>query len=80
LTFPGQQHAPSAQPLQPLFAFLVKYPMYLCLADDNYALRVTYAEITGERPAGTALLTRKRHRIEKDLAGFLAAKDRASSP
>src|ERR1700693_6375804 len=39
LAFPGQEDAPAGQPLLPLFAFLVKNPSYMTLADDNYALR-----------------------------------------
>jgi hypothetical protein len=42
------------------------------LSDDNYALRLTYARVSGERPGGTALLTRTRRRIEQDLARALA--------
>ena len=41
-------------------------------ADDNYALRQTYARVSGDRPGGVALLTRTRHRVEKDLARALA--------
>jgi hypothetical protein len=38
------------------------------LAADNYALRIEYARVTGDRPAGAGLLTRSRRRIEEDLA------------
>jgi hypothetical protein len=46
-------------------------PRLLCLSDDNYALRIEYARVTGDRPGGAALLTRSRSRIERDLARFL---------
>jgi hypothetical protein len=71
LTFPGQAAAPPGQPLRPLFAFLLRWPMYLTLSDDNYALRIRYAQVTGDRPAGTELLNRPRSRIERDLARAL---------
>ena len=31
----------------------------------------TYARVSGDRPGGVALLTRTRHRVEKDLARVL---------
>jgi hypothetical protein len=71
VTFPGQKDAPPDQPLGPLFAFLVKLPLYFCLADDNYALRIRYAQVTGDLPRGAGLLTRPRSRIERDLARAL---------
>jgi hypothetical protein len=45
--------------------FLLTAPKLLCLSDDNYALRVEYAHVTGDRPPGAALLTRSRSRIEE---------------
>jgi hypothetical protein len=71
LSFPGQADAPQGQPLRPLFGYLLRWPMYLTLSDDNYALRIEYARVTGDRPGGTTLLTRPRSRIERDLAAFL---------
>jgi hypothetical protein len=68
VTFPGQGNAPAAQRLYPLFAYLVRNPLCMTLSDDNYALRMTYAQITGRRPSGTVLLRRTRHGIEQDLA------------
>ena len=47
VTFPGQSEAPPGKPLVPLLAFLVKNPLYFCLADDNYTLRMTYARVSG---------------------------------
>jgi hypothetical protein len=49
--------------------------MYLTLSDDNYALRSRYAQVTGDRPAGTELLNRPRRRIERDLARALGQPD-----
>jgi len=71
VTFPGQEKAPPGRPLAPLFAFLVRNPIYFSLADDNFALRALYVHITGDRPSGTALLKRPRYRIEQDLARAL---------
>src|SRR5208337_2017481 len=51
---------------------LVRTPMYMTLADDNYAVRVAYVRATGERPGGVSLLTRPRHQVE---GGFSAGKD-----
>jgi hypothetical protein len=34
-------------------------------------LRALYVTVTGNRPSGTGLLKRPRHRIEKDLASAL---------
>ena len=72
LTFPSQTGAPAEQPLRPLLAFLLRWPRYLTLSDDNYALRLEYARVSGERPGGTALLTRPRRRVEQDLARSLS--------
>ena len=72
LTFPGQNDARSGQTLRPLFAYLLKNPLVMTLADDDYALRRTYARVTGDRPGGTALLRRTRRRVEQDLARALA--------
>ena len=47
---------------------LVRTPMYMTLADDNYAVRVAYVRATGERPGGVSLLTRPRHQVERALA------------
>ena len=47
------------------------------MAEDNYRLRRDYARITGDYPAGAALLRRSRRRIEEDLARFL---ERAKNP
>ena len=71
VAFTVQELARPELPLYPLLAFLVKSPQYFCLADDNYALRVEYARVTGDRPGGVALLTRPRSRIERDLAQAL---------
>ena len=71
IAFPRGTDASGHGPLAGLFAFLVERPMYFCLADDNYALRIRYAELSGERPAGTALLTRHRHQVERDVARLL---------
>ena len=71
VTFPGEEGAAAERPLAPLFAFLVERPMYFCLADDNFTLRIRYAELSGRRPAGTSLLTRPRHLVERDLACLL---------
>jgi hypothetical protein len=68
VTFSRTHAATPAQPLKPMFAFLVKNPQFFCLSDDNYALREAYAHITGKRFAGTSLLTRSRHQIEWELA------------
>ncbi len=68
VTFPGQEDAPPGQPLRPLFAFLVKNPIFMTLSDDNYALRLEYVRATGLRPSGTVLLRRKRWQIEQDMA------------
>lgn len=43
-------------------------PMYLTLADDNYAVREAYVRATGERPGGASLLSRPRHQVERALA------------
>ena len=80
VTFPDQKVTSASNPLKPMFAFLVKNPLYLCLADDNFALRMNYAHITGDRPSGTELLTRKRYKIEKDLARFLEKTSPAGRP
>jgi hypothetical protein len=66
LTFPGEPIV--SQPLKPMFAYLVKNPLLLCLSDDNYALREAYARLTGKRFRGTSLLTRHRHQLEKEFA------------
>lgn len=71
ITFRGTNAASPDKPLARLFAFLVKAPKFFCLSDDNYALRVEYARVSGDRPGGTTLLTRSRRRIEADLAQFL---------
>jgi hypothetical protein len=67
VTFPGEADAPPAYPLKPMFDFLVKRPTLFCLADDNYALRKTYARVTGGRFKGASLLTRSRQQIERAL-------------
>jgi hypothetical protein len=71
VTFRGTDSAPPNQLLAPLFAFLVTAPSFFCLSDDNYALRIEYARVSGERPGGTTLLTRSRRRVEEDLARVL---------
>jgi hypothetical protein len=71
LSFPGEVQAPPEQPLAPLFAFLSRSPLFLTLADDNYELRLRYAQVTGARPAGTKLLSLPRRRIEEELARAL---------
>lgn len=71
LTFPGDGRAPPEQPLAPLFAFLLRWPMCLTFADDNLALRIRYAQVTGERPEGAKLLSIPRRRIEEALARAL---------
>ena len=73
LTFPGQADAGPGETLRPLLAYLVKNPLFMTLSDDNYALRRTYARVTGDRPGGAALLRRTRRRVEQDLARALAA-------
>ena len=45
--------------------------MCLTFADDNYALRLRYAQVTGARPEGIELLRRPRRRIEEELARAL---------
>jgi hypothetical protein len=72
VSFPGQESASPDKSLKPLFDWLVKYPAYFSLADENYALRIEYVRVTGDRPGGAALLRRPRSRIERDLAAFLA--------
>jgi hypothetical protein len=71
LTFPGEPPPPPEQPLAPLFAFLSRWPMCLTYADDNLALRLRYAQVTGEHPEGTELLRWPRRRIEQALARAL---------
>lgn len=60
------------QPLRPLFDYLVRNQTVLCYSEENLALRLDYALASGERPAGAGLLTRRRHRVERDLARALA--------
>jgi len=79
VTFREEQNPGDGSPLRPLFGFLVKGPQYFCLSDDNYALRTEYARVTGDRPRGTALLTRPRSRIEQDLAAALSQDSPARS-
>ncbi len=76
MTFPGQEGAPPLLPLRPLFACLVKNPVYFTLSDDNYALRLHYVRTTGRRPSGTVLLSRKRWQIEQELAEAGSGKDK----
>lgn len=71
LTFPGERQASPEQPLAPLFAYLSRWPMCLTFADDNLALRLRYAQATGERPEGAKLLSVPRRRIEEALARVL---------
>jgi hypothetical protein len=71
LTLPGEGQSQPGQPLAPLFSFLSHWPMCLTLADDNYALRVRYAEVTGKRPGGIKLLSLPRRRIEEELTRAL---------
>jgi hypothetical protein len=71
LSVPGQGNTPSDQPLRPLLAFLVRNPQFFAFADDNYALREIYARTMPEPPQGAALLTRPRHRVERELADAL---------
>jgi hypothetical protein len=73
LAFPGE--ATPAHPLKPMFDFLVKNPLLLCLSDDNYALREAYARLTGKRFKGTSLLTRPRHQLEQEFALVLGRAD-----
>ena len=40
----GYQVTLASNPLKPMFAFLIKNPLYLCLADDNFASIVSAVE------------------------------------
>jgi hypothetical protein len=73
--FPGEDSAPADQPLRPLFAFLVKRPLYFSLASDNFTLREIAAQVTGDRPRGAALLRRSRHQVERELTKALGHPD-----
>ena len=70
LTLPDQQDT-AVQPLRSLFRFLLRNPLLMTLADDNLAMHIGYARLTGRRLPGTALLTRTRWLIEKDFAHAL---------
>jgi len=71
VTFPSAAIARHRQPPRSMFDWLVKNPVYLCLADDNFLLREIAAYATRTPRAGTALLTRHRHQVERDLAEAL---------
>lgn len=71
LAFPGKAPPPPDEPLRPLFALLSRWPICLTFADDNYEMRIRYAQVTGERPGGITLLRRPRRRIEEALAHAL---------
>jgi hypothetical protein len=73
--FPGEENAPPDQSLQPLFAFLIRNPVFFCLADDNYALRSISAHARGERSSGVQLIKRTRHRVEQELSQALGHDD-----
>jgi hypothetical protein len=74
--FPNRDHGgENVLPLSPLFAFMLQSPMQFCLADDNYRLRMAYARITGNRPAGSGLLTRYRTKVELELLRHLGHGD-----
>ena len=68
LTLPGDRAAPPDQPMKPLFRFLMKHPARLTQADDNYALRATYARRFPNRLGAIALLCRPRQQLEQELA------------
>lgn len=71
LTFPSEAPPPPDEPLRPLFALLSRWPICLTFADDNYEMRIRYAQVTGDRPGGIELLHRPRRRIEEDLSRAL---------
>lgn len=75
VAFPGQDNALPGGALAPMFRWLVKNPVYLTLADDNFILREVHARATGVRPANTSLLTRPRHRVEAETAAALGHDD-----
>jgi hypothetical protein len=75
VTFPGQDDAPSHQPLKPLFNWLVRNPAYFTLAADNFTLREVAARANGLPTSRTELLTRPRHHVERELAEHLGHDD-----
>ncbi len=86
----GSRREPTATNGNPLHAgvidFLLRNPVIMTLADDNFTLRDISAHVTGEGPSGPAFLQYPRHKVEAQLANALGHADqnapvpKASSP
>jgi hypothetical protein len=60
---------------RPVLTFMLKEPVYFCLADDNFALRELHAHIVNST-SSPSLLRRTRRQIEDELAESLGHRDR----
>jgi len=62
------------QSMKPLFDFLMKNPVILCLSDDNFGLRELEAGFS-ERPPKQQVLTQSRHVVEQYMRAGLGYAD-----
>jgi hypothetical protein len=55
-------------------------PRLLCLSDDNYALRVHYARVTGDRLPGAALPGNRSASAEEPLIACIRRRAEGQKP